>query len=161
MANIHATCVEVMEHGILLLGEPGSGKSDLALRLIDPECGSRQMCNGRLVADDRVILENVDGRLSATAPEKLRGRLEVRGVGVVSVPYATRVAVILVVHLNADKTVDRTPDFERQVVDISGVRLPYLDINPFEASAPAKIRAMVRALTSQTFANHIHMPEES
>ena len=46
--QIHATAVELYGSTILLRGEPGSGKSDLALRLIHEEA--------KLISDDRVEL---------------------------------------------------------------------------------------------------------
>ena len=75
MERLHCTCVQVMGAGILLCGQPASGKSDLALRLIDG--------GGVLVADDYTEIEARDGRLFGRPPETIRGLLEVRGIGVV------------------------------------------------------------------------------
>src|SRR5437764_14856355 len=74
--QIHASCVARGEAGVLLLGPPRSGKSDLVLRLLQ--------CGFTLVADDQVQIENGVGR----APFGLAGMLEVRGLGIVSLPYA-------------------------------------------------------------------------
>ena len=70
---VHATCVAIGDRAVLLCGPSGSGKSDLALRLID---GGAQ-----LVADDQVVLRAEGGRIVARAPEALAGRMEVRGIG--------------------------------------------------------------------------------
>ena len=85
--QIHASCAARDGHGVLLLGPSGSGKSDLLLRLI-----------GRgfaLVADDRVDLD--DG--VASAPSALAGLLEVRGLGLVHMPYLERAVIALAVEL--------------------------------------------------------------
>src|SRR5690606_32729552 len=83
MATIHATCVALGDTGILLRGRSGSGKSDLALRLIDG--------GALLVADDRVALSLEGGRVIARPPAALAGYLEVRGVGPMPVPSITAV----------------------------------------------------------------------
>jgi HPr kinase/phosphorylase len=86
-ARCHGTCVARDGAGVLLIGPPGAGKSDLALRLI-----------GRgfvLVADDQV--EIADG--VASAPGSLSGLLEVRGVGIVRLPHVARADLKLVVSL--------------------------------------------------------------
>ena len=74
MEQIHATCVDIEGAGVLLLGPSASGKSDLALRLMDG--------GARLVADDRVDLALEDGRLVASAPKDIASRIEVRGLGI-------------------------------------------------------------------------------
>ncbi|MHA1114324.1 MAG: HPr kinase/phosphorylase, partial [Alphaproteobacteria bacterium] len=79
MTLVHATCVSLWGAGILLRGPSGSGKSDLALRLIDG--------GAVLVADDQVSLELRDGGLFASPPAATAGKLEVRGVGIVTVPF--------------------------------------------------------------------------
>ena len=147
--ELHATCVSVMGMGVLLLGPSGSGKSDLALRLIDQAGGADV-----LVADDRVLVELCNGRLTGRAPQALRGRLEVRGLGVVAVPYQDQAEIELAVSLK-EEAGDRIPDFDRQVFDVCGSKVPCLILNAFEASAPAKVRAMVRAMTEGAFANHV------
>ncbi len=72
--------------GVLILGEPGTGKSDLALRLIDePGFGtSESPMRGTLISDDQVIITREEDRLVASAPSTIRGKLEVRGLGIVS-----------------------------------------------------------------------------
>ncbi|MBP2300471.1 serine kinase of HPr protein (carbohydrate metabolism regulator) [Azospirillum picis] len=116
--------------GVLLRGEAGRGKSDLALRLID---------NGaRLVADDRVVLRADAGRLTASAPPALAGLLEVRGVGILPVPAAPSAAVGLVVDLVPRDAVERLP--EAEVDMLLGIALPRLGLCAFDASTPAKIR---------------------
>ncbi|HAQ33260.1 MAG TPA: serine/threonine protein kinase, partial [Rhodospirillaceae bacterium] len=77
MTLIHGTCVALNGVTVLLRGPSGSGKSDLALRLIDG--------GGRLVADDQTLVEIQGERLVATAPETIAGKMEVRGVGVLAV----------------------------------------------------------------------------
>ncbi|MGE5147594.1 MAG: HPr kinase/phosphorylase [Candidatus Eiseniibacteriota bacterium] len=134
MSQVHATCVEVEGMGVLLRGPSGSGKSDLALRLIDG--------GARLVADDRTDLAVEDGRLIATCPAALAGRLEVRGVGIGSVPSVARAVVGLVVDLVAADRVERLPDWAPCRID--GIAVPCLALAPFEASAPAKLRLAAR-----------------
>lgn len=137
MMEIHATCVVVDGRGVLLRGPSGSGKSDLALRLIDGGAG--------LVADDRVQLENKNGGLQASAPNNLFGLIEVRGLGIARLPALPLTKVVLAVDLVPADAVDRLPD--PAWVDFEGARLPLVRLNAFETSTPAKVRLAVLATT--------------
>ncbi len=137
MATVHGTCIEVDGVGVLLRGPSGSGKSDLALRLIDS--------GALLVSDDQVVVENSAGRLLASAPETIAGLLEVRGVGLMTMPSAAESPLGLVVDLAPAGHVPRLP--EPATVDLEGTSLPMLRLDPFEVSAPAKLRLSVRALS--------------
>ena len=130
MDTIHATCVVLEGRGVVLRGPSGSGKSDLALRLIDR--------GARLVADDRVVLSVAGGRVCARAPAALRGLLEVRGIGPVQVPSVDEAQVVLVADLVPGEPVERLPEPDH--VDWAGVAVPKISLDPFHASAPAKLR---------------------
>jgi serine kinase of HPr protein (carbohydrate metabolism regulator) len=132
--QIHATCVEVAGAGVLLLGASGTGKSDLALRLIDE--------GARLVADDRTDLRRREGDLYASAPETIAGRIEVRGLGIVAVPAVAQARVRLAVELVEPAAVERLP--EKQQRDFLGVSVPLLALDPFAASSAAKVRLAAR-----------------
>lgn len=143
---IHATCIALKSDGgawagALLLGRSGSGKSDLALRLLDglgPEA-----C--RLVADDYVHVTFEQGRIQAFAPPATAGCLEVRGIGLVSVAALDQVPLIVAFDLVARDDVPRMPD-DRQI-DLAryvanhpgGVSLPLYCVAAFDASACAKV----------------------
>ncbi|MEJ1970661.1 MAG: HPr kinase/phosphatase C-terminal domain-containing protein [Rhizomicrobium sp.] len=136
-ANIHATCVRLGRDGVLLTGRSGSGKSDLALRLIG--------LGAVLVADDRVLLSVAHGRLVAAAPAAIAGLLEVRGVGIVPMKHAAQAPIALVVDLEG--TVERLPQ-PRRFAPPSGLppasRPPLICLNAFEISAAYKIVAALR-----------------
>lgn len=134
--QVHGTCVELAGAGVLLQGPPGSGKSDLALRLIDG--------GARLVADDRVDLAREGDGVVATAPREIAGLIEVRGVGVLKLPWAARARLALAVDLVAAERVERLP--QSADCEVLGVAVPRLALAPFEASAVAKLRLAVRAL---------------
>ena len=144
MSQIHGTCVEVAGIGVLLRGPEGSGKSDLALRLIDG--------GARLVADDRVDLRPGDGGPWASAPADLAGRLEVRGVGVIAVATVAVARLGLVCDLVPAARIERLP--RREAAEIDGVSLPRMSVAPFEASAPAKVRLAARALVRGIMPDH-------
>jgi serine kinase of HPr protein (carbohydrate metabolism regulator) len=132
--RLHATAVAIGSKGVLLRGRSGSGKSDLALRLIDG--------GAKLVADDVVEVEQRGAALMARAPARLKGRMEVRGVGIVAVPTVARARIVLVVDLVAAGAVERYP--EPASTRILGIRLKLLKLWAFEASAPAKLRLAVK-----------------
>ncbi len=134
MMRVHGTCVAIDGVGVLLRGPSGAGKSDLALRLIDR--------GASLVADDQVLLDGIDGRLVARAPEALFGRIEVRGVGILDVPAVASAAVGLLVDLVPPEAVERLPERRRET--LAGVTLPVLRLTPFEASAATKVRLAAR-----------------
>lgn len=133
MASVHGTTVAIDDEGVLLRGAPGSGKSDLALRLIDQ--------GATLVADDRSALTLENGCVVARAPDVIAGKLEVRGIGIVRVAVLPQVRVALVVDLAS--AVDRLP--AQKTADLLGIRVPLIQLRPFEVSATAKIRLAVRA----------------
>jgi serine kinase of HPr protein (carbohydrate metabolism regulator) len=113
--------------GVLIEGPAGAGKSDLALRALDQGFS--------LVADDRVLLWVADGRPFGRAPDALFGLLEVRGLQVICVPALRLAEVVLVARCAA---AERIP--EVQFTAVGGVDIPRIDIDPHEASAPAKLR---------------------
>ena len=129
--------------GVLLLGPPGAGKSDLALRLImEPWPAPARAV---LVADDRVALSVRDGALLAHAPEAIAGRIEVRGIGIHRVPYRPWVRLALAVDLVAREAVPRLPEAPSERSWL-GVSLPGVVLLPFEASAPVKVRLALERL---------------
>ena len=138
---LHGTCVSVGGEGVLILGEPGSGKSALALRLIDePGYGiSGVLLRSELVADDQVIVIRDQDRLMASAPAALRGKLEIRGLGIVTLATPPSVPLALVVKLQDRSAIERLPD--PATFAILGVALPLVEIDAIQPSAPARLRA--------------------
>jgi serine kinase of HPr protein (carbohydrate metabolism regulator) len=140
---VHGTCVALGQRGVLLRGPSGCGKSDLALRfLFLARRGPAAIEPPALVADDRVELRRDDGRILAAAPESIRGKLEVRGVGIVNVKALAACELVLVVDLVAPEAVERMPDPDVKV-RLAGVDLPLLRLAPFESSAPIKLALAV------------------
>lgn len=133
MHLVHATSVEIGGSAVLLRGPSGCGKSDLALRLMDG--------GARLVADDQTAIAAEDGQLFASVPGSIAGLIEVRGLGILRVPYRGRVPLALVVDLVPAAQVERLP--EPSSAAFLGLALPRLALAAFEASAPAKVRLAV------------------
>ncbi|MEQ1522121.1 MAG: HPr kinase/phosphatase C-terminal domain-containing protein [Aestuariivirga sp.] len=138
---LHGTCLSLGGEGVLILGEPGSGKSSLALRLIDePGYGiSGILLRSELVADDQVIVTREPDRLVALAPPTLRGKLEIRGLGIVTLTTPLSVPLALVVKLQDHSAIERLP--ESATFDILGAALPLVEIDGKLPSAPARLRA--------------------
>ncbi|MPY73252.1 MAG: serine/threonine protein kinase [Alphaproteobacteria bacterium] len=134
METLHATAVEIGGNAVLLRGPSGSGKSDLALRLIDG--------GATLVADDRVTLSRQGADIMVAAPAAIAGRIEVRGLGIVRLPCAGPAPLRLVVDLVRRGEAERLPKAEETV--LLGVAIPLMHLAPFEASAPAKLRLALR-----------------
>lgn len=145
--HVHATCVAVGGHGVLIRGKPGSGKSELALRLIDaPGFGSgNDIWTGVLVADDQTHILLKDGKLFASAPPALAGLLELRGQGILTLPHLTSVEVALVVDLMADHEIERMPEEHAMVTELGGVLLPRIRLKQAQPAAPGIVRSILTA----------------
>jgi HPr kinase/phosphorylase len=124
--------------GVLLRGPSGSGKSDLALRLIDG--------GARLVADDQTELRRAGAGITASAPPTIAGLIEIRGIGILPCPSVTSAPLRLVVDLVVPEQVERLPEprFSRYL----DCDIPLIALAPFEASAPAKLRFVLRHINS-------------
>ena len=127
---VHGTAVAIGGKAVLLRGPPGSGKSDLALRLID--------AGARLVADDQTRVWRDADALMVTAPDTLAGLIEVRGIGIVHADPLPVARLALLVDLVAPQHVERLPEPSSET--IFGLAIPAVAVAPFEASAPIKVR---------------------
>lgn len=137
--TLHGTVIAVDGRAVLLRGPSGAGKSDLALRCIGwPAGGPLVPRPFRLVADDRVFAVAVGGVVSVSCPPSIAGLIEVRGVGIVRVEAVAQAQLALVIDLLvAGQRPERLPEPGR--VEIAGVVVPQLRLDPFEASAPLKV----------------------
>jgi len=125
---VHASSVAIDGRAILIAGVSGSGKSDLALRLIDR--------GFTLVSDDQTLVRRDGDRLVASAPSSIEGKLEIRGIGIIEVQTASDVPVALLVELTGD--IQRLPDDSRKR-PILGIDLPLVTIDATTASAAVKV----------------------
>jgi serine kinase of HPr protein (carbohydrate metabolism regulator) len=135
--RVHATSVALRRgrnwRAALLRGPSGAGKSDLALRLIE--------AGWRLVADDQTELVRQGRRVMASAPPRIAGLIEARGLGIVELArdqLVRRAPVLLLVDLTHPERIERLPESASETV--LGIKLPVVSLAPFEASTPAKLR---------------------
>jgi serine kinase of HPr protein (carbohydrate metabolism regulator) len=139
---LHGTAVAIGESAVLLIGPSGCGKSDLALRLIDG--------GALLIADDWVELIRIGNEVLCRAPQsipaELKGRIEVRGVGIAPVA-ATAGDIPLcwcveLIRLGASpESIERLPAAEHK--NLLECDIPLVRLSAFEASTPAKLRLAV------------------
>ncbi|MCD2315799.1 HPr kinase/phosphatase C-terminal domain-containing protein [Sphingomonas sp. IC-11] len=130
--TIHATTVSIGGRAVMLLGPSGSGKSDLALRLIDR--------GAVLVADDYTHLQRSGDMLVASAPPTIAGRIEVRSLGIIPVEHVDSMPVVLAVRLKP--ATERMP--ERETEQFASVSVRTLVLDPRPASAPLVIEHALR-----------------
>jgi HPr kinase/phosphorylase len=131
----HASAVLVGSRAVLIRGPSGSGKSRLALGLIEAALGGALLF-ARLIADDRAHLQASGGRLLVRPAEPLAGLLEVHGVGLLRLPYEPSAVVGLVVDLAAADA-ERLPTPESRRTEIAGILLPRLAVASGAAALPA------------------------
>ncbi len=129
---LHATTVAVDGRAVLIEGPSGSGKSDLALRLIDR--------GATLVADDRTLVVRTPAGLVARPPQSVQGqaiegRMEVRGIGIAALPHVAEAPVALLVRLDPEPP--RLPERRRRT--IAGIEVRVIALDPGPASAPIKV----------------------
>ncbi len=134
--QVQGTCVALDGAGVLLRGPSGAGKSDLALRLIDD--------GAVLVADDLCEIRCEGERLVIDLPAAVdpafRGKIERRGVGVVSRPYFGPAALLLVADLLAAAAGRGSPPLPLSI-EFLGQSCRRIDLDPFGPAAMAILRS--------------------
>lgn len=131
--QIHGTSIFYRGKGVLLLGEAGSGKSDLALRLID--------LGAILIADDQTILTLKNDIIILTCPPTIKSKFEIRGIGIVEVPSIKSCQLDVVFQLKSYNEIQRFPDNSQ--ITFFEQKTPYYEIDPFELSVIAKINFLL------------------
>ena len=126
--TVHASTVASDGRAVLISGPSGSGKSDLTLRLLDR--------GFTLVSDDQTMVRRDGDRLVASAPPTIKGKLEIRGIGIVEMDTVADVPVALFVELTSE--IMRLPD-DRRERPVLGVNLPLVSVDAQTASAASKV----------------------
>ena len=135
LKKMHSSSVVIDDNGVLILGDSGSGKSDLALRLID---------NGAtLISDDISICRKNSSNIYLYCPPEIKGLLEVREIGIITVPFVERIKLRLVVNLQS-KNNERFP--KENSYRILGIKIPLISIEGKNSSAVAKIKVKLNEI---------------
>jgi HPr kinase/phosphorylase len=136
--NLHGTAVSIAGEGVLIIGASGSGKSDMALRLIDR--------GAVLICDDRVIIDSNAGQPALYTAPNIEGLIEIRGLAIVKVPFENGVNLRLVINLESN--IPRLTDGPA-LGDLAGYSIPHLSLAPFEASAAIKVEYALKSVVDQ------------
>jgi HPr kinase/phosphorylase len=132
---VHATAVAINGQGILLMGPSGAGKSDMALRLID---------RGAILVSDDAVAVDTEGDMPVVKPApNIKGKLEIRGIGVCSMDRLDSAPLRMIVELSAE--VDRMPA-STLTKEICGYMIPCIKLVPFEISAAIKLERALRSI---------------
>jgi HPr kinase/phosphorylase len=115
--NVHGTAVSIDGKGLLILGQSGSGKSQLALALITH--------GAKLISDDQVILINTESEIILSAPKSISGKIEARFVGILKMPVLIA-PLYLVIDLD-QKELDRLP--KKKFMTYFDKKIPALNAN--------------------------------
>lgn len=132
---VHATAICLHGSGVLLTGSSGSGKSDLALRLIDR--------GATLVSDDVVLVDMAGGNVLLRAAPNINGQIEVRGVGICSVDYTETAPLRLIIDLNTPPQRLPPEDLRSRIGDFY---IPLCQLDPFQPSSAIKAELALRAV---------------
>tara|TARA_B100000963_G_C22546082_1_gene634499 strand:- start:21 stop:449 length:429 start_codon:yes stop_codon:yes gene_type:complete len=135
--KFHSTSVVIEDLGILIRGQSGIGKSDLALRLIDS--------GATLISDDLTICKKIGDYLYLYPHSKTKGLLEVREIGIMTVPYVENIKLTLVVEL-VEQEFERIP--KMMSCNIFGIKFPKIKIFGKSSSAVAKIKIKLNQIRS-------------
>ena len=135
--QFHSTSVVIEDLGVLIKGKSGIGKSDLALRLIDS--------GATLISDDLTICKKIDDYLYLYPHSETKGLLEVREIGIMTVPYVENIKLTLVVEL-VEKEFERMPGM--MSCSILGIKFPKIKIFGKNSSAVAKIKIKLNQIRS-------------
>ena len=139
MDLFYGTAVAYQGLGVFIQGASGSGKSDLALRLIDDDAD--------LISDDQVVIKVVGHKLQLLPPDNIAGLIEVRGFGVVKLKSVREIPLCLVIKVDPNKQLKRMPRMKNEL--IKRIPVPVIHINPFESSAIAKIKIALNYLDNK------------
>lgn len=122
---VHATAVSINGHGVLITGDSGSGKSDLALRLIDR--------GAVLISDDQVRLSQKNDIITLHRPAQIEGKIEIFGLGIMECDSVEQSGLKLCVKLS--EQIERYP-MDSQIETIAGIAIPFIRVYSKMASAP-------------------------
>lgn len=131
---LHATSILLDKGGVLISGQPGSGKSSLALQLMDR--------GAVLISDDQTIITCSKDQLILSPPSSLKGLIEVRGVGICSFPYVEKAPLILCVELSEEDDLERLPD--PSFVEYYGIKVPVLRLIKKDPLGMIKVELKVK-----------------
>lgn len=126
--QIHATAVAIDKHGIMIVGPSGSGKSDLAIRLIDR--------GARLISDDQVLASRQENTVILNAPASIAGKIELYSVGIFDIPFVSDIRLVMIVHLTDDA--ERYP-MDAQLELLVGMNISSINLDGRTSSAPIKV----------------------
>ena len=118
---------------------------DLVLQLIDGQGYGLgvKLLRAKLVADDQVVLQREKDTVFAGPPKILAGKLEIRGLGIVTIPYKPKAKLCCVVDLKPRGEIARMPEPADMLTEILGLVFPLYYVDPTASSAAAQIRSLL------------------
>jgi HPr kinase/phosphorylase len=139
---VHATTISLDGTAVMIRGESGSGKSDLALQVLETQGSglTGKPIAALLVADDQTLLRREGNMVLASSPQTIKNLLEVRGQGIMTVLSVQDIPLVLVVDLTPKAHIERMPQDQDLQTRILGLTLPRVAIDPGSLSAAARLR---------------------
>lgn len=134
----YSSSIALEDAGVMILGPSSSGKSDLALRLID--------CGATLISDDITICKKKENNITLFCEKNICGKIEVRGMGIFTVPYVEDVKLKLVIKMT-ESPIERLPN-KKEFYKILGNYIPLIYISKKDISANAKVKLKIFELNN-------------